>query len=205
MPRRALLIAAPDALDTLDPAIAAAVTATSDALLIVLLSDRADSWVHVQTLLAHVYVQASKAALQQNNILLDVSVLINSVDTIPPDIDTCFRVHDPLDIVLPDALSSVPVTFLPSRPRPSPSPAIPQVRPSPRYPVVILGGTFDHLHAGHKILLSMAAWIATRKVIVGITGTPPVSPPLLALNYLQSTPFSRRNQTRIFSNHSRQE
>jgi Cytidylyltransferase-like len=40
----------------------------------------------------------------------------------------------------------------------------------PRYPVVALGGTFDHLHAGHKILLSMAAWIAERKVIVGVTG-----------------------------------
>ena len=38
------------------------------------------------------------------------------------------------------------------------------------YPVVILGGTFDHLHAGHKILLSMAAWIASEKIIVGVTG-----------------------------------
>jgi pantetheine-phosphate adenylyltransferase len=35
---------------------------------------------------------------------------------------------------------------------------------------VALGGTFDHLHAGHKILLSMAAWIAERKIIVGVTG-----------------------------------
>jgi pantetheine-phosphate adenylyltransferase len=40
----------------------------------------------------------------------------------------------------------------------------------PRYPVVALGGTFDHIHAGHKILLSMAAWIAERKIIVGVTG-----------------------------------
>ncbi|KAG2019943.1 pantetheine-phosphate adenylyltransferase [Coprinopsis cinerea AmutBmut pab1-1] len=39
----------------------------------------------------------------------------------------------------------------------------------PFYPVVALGGTFDHLHAGHKILLSMGAWIASRKVIVGVT------------------------------------
>lgn len=38
------------------------------------------------------------------------------------------------------------------------------------YPVVALGGTFDHLHAGHKILLSVAAWLATDKVIVGVTG-----------------------------------
>lgn len=40
----------------------------------------------------------------------------------------------------------------------------------PRYKVAAMGGTFDHLHAGHKILLSMAAWIAEEKLIVGVTG-----------------------------------
>lgn len=50
-------------------------------------------------------------------------------------------------------------------------PVVPSGDGSPlSYPVVALGGTFDHLHAGHKILLSMAAWIATKKVIVGVTG-----------------------------------
>jgi cytidyltransferase-like protein len=49
------------------------------------------------------------------------------------------------------------------------SPTAPGSDPS-TYPVVALGGTFDHLHAGHKILLSMAAWIADEKVIVGVTG-----------------------------------
>lgn len=39
------------------------------------------------------------------------------------------------------------------------------------YPVVALGGTFDHLHAGHKILLSMGAWIASEKLIVGVTAS----------------------------------
>jgi pantetheine-phosphate adenylyltransferase len=50
------------------------------------------------------------------------------------------------------------------------SPILPGSDP-PTYPVVIIGGTFDHLHAGHKILLSMAAWIADEKLIVGVTGT----------------------------------
>lgn len=50
---------------------------------------------------------------------------------------------------------------------------IPGLLDSPKssfYPVVALGGTFDHLHAGHKILLSMAAWIASEKLIIGVTG-----------------------------------
>ena len=51
---------------------------------------------------------------------------------------------------------------------PPPRPVDPSV--PPLYPVVALGGTFDHLHAGHKILLSMGAWIAQEKLIVGITG-----------------------------------
>ncbi|WFC99549.1 Elongator subunit elp2 [Malassezia yamatoensis] len=34
---------------------------------------------------------------------------------------------------------------------------------------VALGGTFDHLHIGHKLLLSIAALCATRRLIVGVT------------------------------------
>lgn len=38
------------------------------------------------------------------------------------------------------------------------------------HPVVCLGGTFDHLHDGHKILLTVAGYIALEKLIVGVTG-----------------------------------
>ncbi|BGP57292.1 hypothetical protein JCM8202_002869 [Rhodotorula sphaerocarpa] len=37
------------------------------------------------------------------------------------------------------------------------------------FDVVALGGTFDHLHSGHKILLTMAASITARKLIVGVS------------------------------------
>ena len=40
------------------------------------------------------------------------------------------------------------------------------------YEEVVLGGTFDRLHAGHKLLLSAAALCATRRVLVGVTGAP---------------------------------
>ena len=36
------------------------------------------------------------------------------------------------------------------------------------YPVVALGGTFDHLHPGHKVLLQSAAFLTRRKLIVGV-------------------------------------
>ncbi|CAG8631132.1 12748_t:CDS:2 [Racocetra fulgida] len=38
------------------------------------------------------------------------------------------------------------------------------------YQTVAVGGTFDHLHAGHKILLTLTAWIAGKKLICGVTG-----------------------------------
>lgn len=36
------------------------------------------------------------------------------------------------------------------------------------YPVVALGGTFDHLHAAHKLLLHLALFLTSRKLIVGV-------------------------------------
>lgn len=38
-----------------------------------------------------------------------------------------------------------------------------------RYSSVVLGGTFDRLHIGHKILLSEAALRAQKRLVVGVT------------------------------------
>lgn len=38
-----------------------------------------------------------------------------------------------------------------------------------KYAVSALGGTFDHIHDGHKILLSIAAFLTSSKLIVGVT------------------------------------
>lgn len=39
----------------------------------------------------------------------------------------------------------------------------------PSYPACCMGGTFDRLHLGHKILLSVAALCAQRRLVCGIT------------------------------------
>jgi phosphopantetheine adenylyltransferase len=39
-----------------------------------------------------------------------------------------------------------------------------------KYDNVILGGTFDHLHSGHKILLSLACWSSKKRLVVGVIG-----------------------------------
>jgi pantetheine-phosphate adenylyltransferase len=36
---------------------------------------------------------------------------------------------------------------------------------------VAVGGTFDHMHSGHKILLTMTALLASKKLYCGITGS----------------------------------
>jgi hypothetical protein len=38
------------------------------------------------------------------------------------------------------------------------------------YDHVAVGGTFDHLHAGHKLLLSASVAVAKQKLTIGLTG-----------------------------------
>lgn len=39
-----------------------------------------------------------------------------------------------------------------------------------RFSVVAVGGTFDRLHAGHRLLLTAAAWASSEKLWIGVTG-----------------------------------
>ncbi|CAG8468026.1 16392_t:CDS:2 [Acaulospora colombiana] len=70
---------------------------------------------------------------------------IHVIDTItPPSPQIITNHHDPIDKLDDDK---------------------PQVHPN-----VAVGGTFDHLHVGHKILLTMSAWITNKRLICGVTG-----------------------------------
>ncbi|KAJ6597035.1 hypothetical protein DFH09DRAFT_109657 [Mycena vulgaris] len=156
-------------------------------LLIVLLADFFDAgddlshtgaWDEVQQLLTFVYVQGTKVAQDMGKLLMEIDVLLQGPrDPLPePRVPPArvFRVEgDPAP--LPPPLAELPQETLPRGPSPPPPvPPAPVSGPDPAptpplFPVVVLGGTFDHLHAGHKILLSMAAWIASEKLIVGVT------------------------------------
>ncbi|KAG1754409.1 hypothetical protein EDB19DRAFT_1666284 [Suillus lakei] len=189
--KRAVLFAHLQDLDAphhLGPAIASVTAATTEALIIVLVSqlfrtasNRIEQWDDVQRLLTYVYVKATKAAQDLGKVLLDISVVLKDPSGSFPSnfgngMDMCFRIQgDPPVPHLPDSIETLPQVFV------VPDKVIEMhqqhsVRVAPScdtsalsYPVVALGGTFDHLHAGHKILLSMAAWIASSKVIVGVT------------------------------------
>jgi len=139
-----------------------------------------ECWDDVQRLLTYVYVQATAVAQELDNVLLQVDVLLRGFDEdlredFGNDFDVVVRIEgDCIPVPLPQSVMSLRTTWskpgdhvLDSETIPG-SPTVPGSDPS-TYPVVALGGTFDHLHAGHKILLSMAAWIADEKVIVGVT------------------------------------
>ncbi|KAF9021186.1 Nucleotidylyl transferase [Hymenopellis radicata] len=182
--RTALLLATVPTLSSphfLAPAIIAAATEAQNRLVIVLFSrlfnDRGSRWDDVHDLLSFVYVQATKVAQDLGKILLNVDVVLRgmhaSVPEIEDGVDKVFRVRgDAIAAELPLSLATVRQTYVqrdedvavgiePSSPTEGTKPTL--------YPVVALGGTFDHLHAGHKILLSMALWITGQKIIVGVT------------------------------------
>lgn len=49
-------------------------------------------------------------------------------------------------------------------------PYLEKFNPSKSYDHVCIGGTFDHLHIGHKYLLTCALQITNKKLTIGLTG-----------------------------------
>lgn len=112
-----------------------------------------DAWTALEHFFAQVYGAATRVYMSRDELLAKVDVVIEEMRGINfcvPSGAQVERVDVPDDVNGPQQGS--------------------ESRPLPAYPVSALGGTFDHLHAGHKILLTMAASITARKLIVGVTG-----------------------------------
>ncbi|KAF9791216.1 hypothetical protein BJ322DRAFT_1104878 [Thelephora terrestris] len=182
-------LSSPSDYHVLESAIRNATRSTSDRLVIILYSsafvddqDPRAKWFEIQRLLTWTYVEGTAVAQDMGKVLMDIDVLLR-----PPSAPAVEKNADDEELVKKaDALyvfrdesdtflwwvsrTSNPVFI--SKPASWSAPHI-SLPPPPDANavllVVALGGTFDHLHAGHKILLSMAVWLSRRKVIVGVT------------------------------------
>ncbi|ORY06735.1 Nucleotidylyl transferase [Basidiobolus meristosporus CBS 931.73] len=149
------------------------------------------AWEEVQSLLGTIYVDAIKAANDCGRPLLEVDVLFK--DWCGYDVTSSQEITYTTWLGLAEheqILASfnsqrekngdkpIPVFFIPEE-EVSPEKTLPEAHhigtthtagSDKHYPVVAVGGTFDHLHAGHKILLSMSVWLAEERLICGISG-----------------------------------
>jgi len=163
----------------LEPIIQLASRSTRDHLVILLFSAEFENhlkWNGVQKLLTWVYVQSTVVAQDMGKVLLDVDVFLrgivssNGYDLPDAEFDVVYRFEGDKDVPEPpERISRITTIFIPTPSTDQQKALEVTSEVNPSFPVVALGGTFDHLHAGHKILLSMSAWIATQKVIVGVT------------------------------------
>ncbi|KAJ2482633.1 hypothetical protein IWW56_000975 [Coemansia sp. RSA 2131] len=139
-------------------------------------------WTQMQRRIAELYAVAAGQALQKERSLI--------VDVIPLDFcayssdDMEPYMHRPTEAISKD-IPAVPEWWpqemrasisqynsghgdaraeTSSQPQPTRTPT-----PWTSYPHVAVGGTFDHLHVGHKILLTATALAATKRVVCGIS------------------------------------
>lgn len=118
-------------------------------------------WNTLQSLLASTYGAATKVFIEENRPLDNIDIVINKMRL--------------LSICFPSSQGDT-ITFDVS-PEEDQMERIRTVgeggckgEVQGEYEVTAMGGTFDHLHAGHKILLTMAAFITSRRLIVGVSG-----------------------------------
>ncbi|CAG8576569.1 1509_t:CDS:2 [Ambispora gerdemannii] len=151
-------------------------------------------WTEVHDVLSLIYVTATKAAYDNFRLLLNVDVVFEEWCGYSLELsdDEQFEVifgerEDSSNLrkfnenrknsnllelpiqILPSKLKkgqNISITHNDSSPGSSPRPSITKTT---RFDHVAVGGTFDHLHAGHKILLHMSAWITSKRLVCGVT------------------------------------
>ncbi|KAJ3038552.1 hypothetical protein HK097_003145 [Rhizophlyctis rosea] len=151
------------------------------------ISTPARIWKPLQKLLAELYVEASNAAAGLGNTLLNVDVIFEDWCGYDPwlreDVELFLGVPEDKPTLATvnirrEKLQIAPLQFHTITPPPSSdstasvtssTPTTPSVSASKDiYGHVALGGTFDHLHCGHKILLTTAAWLTKQRLYCGV-------------------------------------
>jgi hypothetical protein len=135
-------------------------------------TDRAQAWTPLNVILGTLY---SHAAQYVKDSLVDVNVWIKGFGREPESSGALVCWNDEISTVnLVDILNSRYQDVI-RIPRPEKSEAVypePELsKANKSHDHVALGGTFDHLHSGHKILLTMALWICNSRLVVGVYGT----------------------------------
>ena len=136
----------------------------------------------IERFLQAVYTYAWAAAVERDRLLMDINVRLLPggpgsataaaavaawVGDRSPRVTTAVCVGETMNALAPLRAENV-VQRSAEPAEPLPAPASPGPVPAE---VAALGGTFDHLHIGHKLLLTVAALCATRRLVIGVTDT----------------------------------
>ncbi|WWD01437.1 hypothetical protein V866_008381 [Kwoniella sp. B9012] len=139
----------------------------------------------LQTFLGRIYAGLATAQLIAGRVLMDVEIHFDGEDGSWKD--KLFRSEKgdfqliateglPIPSQISSLIASIPQSTIPFPIASSSNDHIPPSDQSDQSdqsssrgpPVVALGGTFDHLHAGHKLLLHLSFFLSSQKLIVGL-------------------------------------
>ncbi|KAJ2276805.1 hypothetical protein J3F81_001218 [Coemansia sp. RSA 371] len=118
-------------------------------------------WTQMQRRISELYAVAAGQALKKEWSLI--------VDVIP--LDFCAYSPDDMEPYMHRPTGAISKGSRAARAETSTNQPQSTRTPTPwtSYPHVAVGGTFDHLHIGHKILLTATALAATKRVVCGIS------------------------------------
>ncbi|CCD23094.1 putative pantetheine-phosphate adenylyltransferase NDAI_0B00600 [Naumovozyma dairenensis CBS 421] len=152
------------------------ITTNADALDIVLVHDKESliSSIYLDKILGKLYSIARDILLEHEYFLLPINVLFDGSDYDNIQWDIMFMNTHEFSLIEKDKFHyRESQTFeqrnMGSRNGTGSSMDDQTINDKNEYKVTALGGTFDHIHDGHKILLTMAAFLTSDRLIVGVT------------------------------------
>ncbi|KAJ2785587.1 hypothetical protein GGI15_001860 [Coemansia interrupta] len=130
--------------------------------------EKDSGWSLMQRRLADLYAVAMGRALR-NRSRVSVDIIPLDFCAYSTDDMAAFRSNPVLVADNGNELAAEISAAIECTPRPQQRSSSRSELPWISYPHVAVGGTFDHLHVGHKILLTATALAATRRIVCGIS------------------------------------